>query len=262
MERDQFTFYASFARAARRIRKPSERCAFYDAVVSFALQGEEPDLDNAPESVALAMELVMPVLASSRRKAENGRAGGKNTASKTEANESKPEANGKQNEANPKQEESASKKEKEDKKEGKKEDKKEKENECSISPPSPSELFSGDLLSAVADWLTYKKEKRQSYQPTGLRSLFSQLRKAADQYGDAAVVEVIRNSIASNYAGITLDRLSSPAYKPPTGNRVVHKQDPVSYEEINRLREELDMPPIYPNAPLTDEAFQKILDKI
>ena len=258
MEREQFTFYASFARAARRIRKPSERCAFYDAVVSFALQGEEPDLDNAPESVALAMELVMPVLASSRRKAENGRAGGKNTASKTEANESKPEANGKQNEASPKQEESASKKEKEDKKEGKKE----KENECSISPPSPSELFSGDLLSAVTDWLTYKKEKRQSYQPTGLRSLFSQLRKAADQYGDAAVVEVIRNSIASNYAGITLDRLSSPAYKPPTGNRVVHKQDPVSYEEINRLREELDMPPIYPNAPLTDEAFQKILDKI
>ena len=238
MEREQFTFYASFARAARRIRKPSERCAFYDAVVSFALHGEEPDLDNASESVALAMELVMPVLASSRRKAENGRAGGKNNASKTEANESKPEANGKQNEANPKQEESASKKEKE--KEGKKEDKKEKENECSISPPSPSELFSGDLLSAVADWLTYKKEKRQSYQPTGLRSLFSQLRKAADQYGDAAVVEVIRNSIASNYAGITLDRLSSPAYKPPTGNRVVASNRDDKPVDIDKLRKALD----------------------
>lgn len=130
MEREQFTFYSSFAKAARRIRKPADRCAFYDAVVSFALTGQEPDLDNAPESVALAMELVMPVLISSRRKAENGKAKG----SKAEANGSKPEANESKPEANPEQEQTGNKKEKEGEKEGKKE----KENECYLSPPAPS----------------------------------------------------------------------------------------------------------------------------
>ncbi|MBQ4125187.1 MAG: hypothetical protein II595_04445, partial [Desulfovibrio sp.] len=176
MEREQFTFYASFAKAARKIRKPAERCAYYDALIDYALSGVEPDEGKLPEIVCMAMELVMPVLASSRRKAENGKRGGSKAeanASNAEANASKAQANASKAQANPKQEErkqteasskqSASKKE--DKKEG--ESKKEKENECSISPPSPSELFSGDLLSAVTDWLTYKKEKRQSYQPTG-----------------------------------------------------------------------------------------------
>lgn len=120
-----------------------------------------------------------------------------------------------------------------------KEELKEKNSKDSFPPPSPSELFSGDLLEAVQDWLTYKKEKRQSYQPTGLRSLFSQLRKAADQHGEAAVVDVIRNSIASNYAGITLDRLANTAYKPATGNRVVasnnSSRDPVDLEKLQAI---------------------------
>lgn len=215
MEREQFTFYASFYRAVRRIKKAADRAAAYDVICAYALTGEIPDLDAIPDAAAIAFDLIRPVLDSSKRRAESGKAGGKQTASKPEANDkqtgSKPEANRKRGKT-------AS--DIEGEKEG--EGEKEIENECYSSPtPSAADYFSGDLLAAVGDWLSYKRERRQSYKPTGLKTLFSQLRKAADQHGDAAVVDVIRNSIASNYAGITLDRLANTAYKPATGNRVV-----------------------------------------
>ena len=270
MEREQFTFYASFARAARRIKKPADRCAFYDAVIAFALNGEEPDLDKAPESVALAMELVKPVLVSSRRKAENGRQGGKQSESKPEANGSKPQANEskskanskqgeqKQTEAKPKQEEGTSKKESEKEGENKKEDK--KENECSLpltpSPapaeqtpatengkreaaeevPDPASLFTGDLLAAVQEWLSYKREKRQNYQPTGLKSLFTQLRNAAEAYGDGMVAEVIRNCMASGYTGITLDKLPAiSARRGKAASCTGFSKEPVDLEKLRKV---------------------------
>ncbi len=230
MEREQFTFYSSFAKAARKIKKPAERCAYYDALIDYALSGVEPDEDKLPEIVCMAMELVMPVLASSRRKAENGKRGG----SKTEANASNAEANPKQEErkqteASPKQGESASKKE--SKKEDKKESKKEKENECSISPPTPSspdpapktkasatslaeeqmEGWPDELRQAVHDWLAYKRERREPYKEVGLIALLNQIRKNSDSYGVGAVIEVIRNSMASGYQGIIFDRLKTAA---------------------------------------------------
>lgn len=265
MEREQFTFYASFAKAARKIKKPAERCAYYDALIDYALSGTEPDEAKLPEIVCMAMELVMPVLASSRRKAENGKRGGSKTeanGSNAEANASKPEANQKQEEqkqteASPKQGESASKKEGKKEGEDKKESKKEKENECYLSPPTPSspapaaktdtantateiakKTFSGDLLAAVLDWLSYKRERREPYKETGLRTLFSQLRKAADTHGEAAVCEVIRNSMASGYAGITLDRLTNaPAPKPRIGG--ASPQKALSSSEWDSIMEKI-----------------------
>ena len=99
-----------------------------------------------------------------------------------------------------------------------------KDNTEVSSPPTPSPAkpatatalaeeatqgWSPELRQAVMDWLTYKKQKRQGYQEVGLKSLLTQIRKAADEHGDAAVVETIRNSMASGYVGITLDKLQS-----------------------------------------------------
>lgn len=73
-----------------------------------------------------------------------------------------------------------------------------------------------DLQTAVRDWLSYKKEKRQGYKETGLKSLLSQIRHEADEHGDEAVIQVIRTSMSSNYQGIVFDRIQgkrrSPAY--------------------------------------------------
>ena len=67
--------------------------------------------------------------------------------------------------------------------------------------------FSHELEAAVTDWLTYKQERRESYKPTGLKSMLTQIQKAAAEYGNAAVIDVIRDSMASGYQGIVFDRL-------------------------------------------------------
>ena len=88
MGRNQFTFYASFAKAAERIRKKADRCDFYDAMKDYAIYGKEPEWEALSDTVAVAFELVRPTLDASKRKAENGKRGG--AASKPEATRSKP----------------------------------------------------------------------------------------------------------------------------------------------------------------------------
>lgn len=104
--RTQFTFYESFYKAISRIKKKADRADAYDIICSYALFQEEPDLDSVSDAVAIAFELLRPVLDKAREKAENGKNGG-----------SKPKANSKQTEskaeANSNLEKAASKKEKE-----------------------------------------------------------------------------------------------------------------------------------------------------
>lgn len=94
MERTQFTFYDSFFRAISRIKSKAARCDAYDALCQYALSGSEPDLESMPDSAAIAFELIKPNLDASRRKAQNGSAGGKSKQA-----ESKVEANSKQTES-------------------------------------------------------------------------------------------------------------------------------------------------------------------
>ncbi len=130
MQRTQFTFYESFFKAISRIKKKQDRADAYDMICAYALYQEEPDLDSASDAVAIAFELLRPVLDKAKERSESGKKGG-----------SKPEANGKQNEskpeANAKQGKAASKKEKEI----------EIENEVEIDNITPSE-FCGELPSS------------------------------------------------------------------------------------------------------------------
>lgn len=170
MERSQFTFYISFAKAAERIKKVADRCAFYDTIKDYALYGKEPDMDQLPDAVAVAFELVRPNLDSSKRKSEAGKSGGrsrKQTESKPEARGSKPEANESKPEArgSRKQGETESEKEREKEKEVEKE--KEIENECLYKnilppdggstkkqePPAPTEKQEDPAALVLQDYL-------------------------------------------------------------------------------------------------------------
>ena len=91
-------------------------------------------------------------------------------------------------------------------------EKKIKENiNIDFTPP-----FDGKLREAVDDWIAYKKEKRQNYKPTGLKTLFTQIQNNADQYGEDAVIKVIRDSMSSNYAGIMFDRIKKQSVNKPS----------------------------------------------
>lgn len=197
MERNQFTFYRSFFKAISRIKKKQDRADVYDMICAYALDQIEPDLNTASDAVAIAFELLRPVLDKAKAKAEIGKKGG-----------SKPQANCKQTgskaEANCKQWETASKKEKE----GEIEVEKERENDSSIPPtPLSSTGFSPALQSALESWLRYKAEKHQSYKPEGLKALIGEIRNNAARYGEDAVIGLIGKCMSSNWQGIIWDRL-------------------------------------------------------
>lgn len=211
--RSQFTFYDSFYRALSRIRKKTDRADAYDAIVTYALTGELPDLDKMPDAAAIAFEVIKPNLDASRKKAASGKQGGKakkHPESKAKANESKPEANGKQV--------------KEQEKEQVKEQDKEQMLYTPVPPaeqkpkakgPSTAEAELGrlpvSLQGVMRDWLEYKKQRKEKYTPVGLISLISEVINNANRFGEDAVAQVVRTSMASGYKGIVFDRLQQQA---------------------------------------------------
>ena len=102
--RTQFTFYESFYKAISRIKKKADRADAYDIICSYALFQEEPDLDSVSDAVAIAFELLRPVLDKAREKAENGKNGGSKPKANRKQTESKTEANGNLEEAASKKE--------------------------------------------------------------------------------------------------------------------------------------------------------------
>lgn len=128
MQRTQFTFYESFFKAVSRIKKKADKADAYDMICAYALYQEEPDLESASDAVAIAFELLRPVLDKAKERSESGKKGGSKPEANAKQTVSKPEANAKQGKA-------ASKKEKE------------VENEVEIDNITPSE-FCGELPSS------------------------------------------------------------------------------------------------------------------
>lgn len=200
--RNQFTFYRSFFEAVFKIKNKAARAEAYDAICKYALFNDAPDVDKMSDAAAIAFMLIKPNLDASRRKAKSGKSGGstKQIASKAEANSKQ---SGNKVEANDEQEQPASEKEKEKERE--------KENEC--YPPTPfsqiiaSYSFSESLMAKTTAWLKYKSERRESYKEQGLKSLLTQIQKNAAKYGEQAVIDLMEQCMAANWAGIIWDRL-------------------------------------------------------
>ena len=70
-----------------------------------------------------------------------------------------------------------------------------------------------ELLEAVKDWMEYKDQKKpktsNQYAEKGMKGFLSKVIAQSEQYGIEAVVQVINDSIANNYQGVTWDRLDS-----------------------------------------------------
>lgn len=65
------------------------------------------------------------------------------------------------------------------------------------------------LLETVNDWIKFKKEQKRPYKPVGLKGLITTIQKNVTEYGEDAVINVINESIASNYQGIVWDKLKT-----------------------------------------------------
>ena len=70
-----------------------------------------------------------------------------------------------------------------------------------------------ELLDTVKEWMEYKDQKKpktaNQYAEKGMKGFLSKVTSQSEQYGIQAVVQVINDSIANNYQGVTWDRLDS-----------------------------------------------------
>ena len=61
------------------------------------------------------------------------------------------------------------------------------------------------METAIREWLQYKSERREKYQPTGLSSLLSQIEHRLQKLDEETALFVIAESMARNYKGIIWD---------------------------------------------------------
>jgi hypothetical protein len=75
----------------------------------------------------------------------------------------------------------------------------------SINKPKKSQLdmsiVSSEMREAVETWLAYKKEKAQSYKPTGFKTFYKKLCEFSGNNPQVAMA-IIEQSMQNNYAGI------------------------------------------------------------
>ena len=76
-----------------------------------------------------------------------------------------------------------------------------------------------ELREIASRWLDYKRERREGYKPTGLKSLLSQMTNKAAQYGADADRDVIDRSMSANYTGIVWDWLTEGRTAPQRGEK-------------------------------------------
>ena len=119
---------------------------------------------------------------------------------------------------------------------------KEKDMDSILSPLPPT------LREPVEKWVAYKGERREEYKPVGLQSLVTQITKAAEEYGEEAMIDVITRSMAANYKGIVFDWLKEASTRPASIGRaaVDRAMGPVSkgaarmQHGVQRHMDELD----------------------
>ena len=181
MDRNQFTFYESFFAAISRIKNKTARCDAYDAICGFALKGTMPDLEKMADAAAIAFDLIRPVLESANEKSK----GGKNSARSREDNR-KMSARSHEDAA----------------KDIEGEGDIDIENEC-----YPLNPLTANLRRCAEDWIAYREEKGDPLTMVGAKMLAELIQQNATVFGEAAVIGVIRASIASGYKGITWDAL-------------------------------------------------------
>ena len=71
----------------------------------------------------------------------------------------------------------------------------------------PDYILSDALQSKVTEWLTYKAERKDSYQEQGLKTLLRRLENNEIDHGTKAVCDLIDESMSNNWKGIIFDRL-------------------------------------------------------
>lgn len=77
----------------------------------------------------------------------------------------------------------------------------------SKSDPDILQDFSPEMQDALKRWLQYKAERRETYKPTGLKALVSEIKNKLKIHPEASVIELINTCMANGWRGIIWDKL-------------------------------------------------------
>ena len=69
--------------------------------------------------------------------------------------------------------------------------------------------YSDFIYNTLITWITYKKERGQTYKPTGLKSLLNKVDKALLEYTEQQIIDLINECMSRNYQGIIFDMLDN-----------------------------------------------------
>lgn len=95
-------------------------------------------------------------------------------------------------------------------------------------------IVAPNMLEPVETWLAYKKEKGQSYKPTGFKTFYKNLCKYSNNNHDVAM-QIIELSMQNNYAGIFPLKQNNNNY----GRETITDKIRRTVEEANKFSEQL-----------------------
>lgn len=96
--------------------------------------------------------------------------------------------------------------------------------------------FSQNINEIISDWLTYKKEKGQTYKSIGLTKMLNSIVKGIKEFGEQAVIDSINKAMESNYAGFFI---KGKTYQKPA-EQPQFMQHNFTSEELNGLFDDID----------------------
>lgn len=94
----------------------------------------------------------------------------------------------------------------------------------------PEYALTEAVAAKMGEWIRYKTERKEGYKETGLRTLLRRIESNTQAFGEEAIIQLIDDSMASDWKGIIFDRLGKQAQPIPrrTGGKKQSKA-----EELN-----------------------------
>lgn len=82
-----------------------------------------------------------------------------------------------------------------------------KEKGPSVLPLIEESGLSDSMKSKLAEWVDYKKEKKDTYVPSGFSKLITTVKQNIGKHGEPAVIELIDLCMSNNWKGIIWEKL-------------------------------------------------------
>ena len=239
--RDSVLIYRSFVDAIALLPE-DEQLKAYKAIVEYGIYDKEPELDGVAGAVFM---LAKPQIDANNRRYENGKRGGRSKKAEAKPNgnqtetKDKPNTNQAETESKPKEKVKVNVKDnnnpllsplKPQKPKNKAEELKKKQLAL-FDRLIVGRAVSHEMADALRDWVTYKAELIQPYKEAGMRALITQAVNHGAAHGGRAVIEVINNSMASGYKGITWDRIGNDKKNSKFNNATERDEDMIELEK-------------------------------